>query len=76
VVQSEIYVVTCRGGFRLSCSMPLVTIDNGSLPSKYPIHSRNPPSVFLSDSADRHFCRGGFSHANATLFGSISSAKQ
>jgi hypothetical protein len=31
----------------------LGNIDNGSLPSKCPIHSRNPPSPFLANSADR-----------------------
>ena len=46
------------------------------LPSKCPISSRNPPNVFLDNSADRHFCRGRFSHANGALFGAISSDKQ
>ena len=40
------------------------------------LRHQNPPSPFLGDSADHHFCKGGFSHANATLFGSASSAKQ
>jgi hypothetical protein len=54
----------------------LGNIDNGSLPSKYPIYPRNPPNVFLGNSADRHLCRGGFSHSNPTLFGSASFTKQ
>jgi hypothetical protein len=33
----------------------LCNIDNGSLPSKYPIYPRNPPDAILGDSADRHF---------------------
>ena len=54
----------------------LGNIDDVSLPSKYTIYSRNPPNAFLVDSAERHFCRGRFSHVNVPLFGSASSAEQ
>ena len=54
----------------------LGNIDNGSLPSKYPIHSKNPPNAILGDSTDRHSCRGGFSHVNKASFGEVISAKQ
>jgi len=37
----------------------------------------NPPNAFLGNSADGpNFCRGGFSHGNAPLFGSAISAEQ
>ena len=55
----------------------LRNIDNGYLPSEYLIYPRNPPNAFLGNSADGpNFCRGGFSHGNAPLFGSAISAEQ
>jgi len=60
--------------------MPIQRYSEQQVPLNSKIHNSlmrpNPPNAIFSDSADRLFCRGGFSHANARLFGAAISARQ